>query len=126
MCVEDVEGLKDFPVREYILTPNDQQALYFGLLDIIAAYCYDHRTTEGDPTSESAWTINKLSATLSWFEVIVYCMAPSLKFKVWKTFLSTLPVYYCNRKVNVVPISKQCNHYECFRVIFHKELNSII
>jgi hypothetical protein len=70
LCVEDIDRLKDFPVREYILTPNDQQALYFGLLDIIAAYCYDHRTTEGDPTSESAWTINKLSATLSWFEVI--------------------------------------------------------
>lgn len=69
LCVEDTERLKDFPLREYILTPNDQQALYFGLIDIIAAYCYDHRTTEGDPTSESAWTINKLSATLSWFEV---------------------------------------------------------
>jgi hypothetical protein len=70
LCAEDIERLKDFPVREYILTPHDQQALYLGLFDIIAAYCYDHRTTEGDSTSESAWTINKLSATLSWFEVI--------------------------------------------------------
>jgi len=69
LCAEDIERLKDFPVREYILTPHDRQALYFGLFDIIAAYCYDHRTTEGESTSESAWTINKLSATLSWFEV---------------------------------------------------------
>jgi hypothetical protein len=73
--------------------PDEQHALYFGLLDIIAAYCYDHRTTEGDPTSESAWTINKLSATLSWFEVITLRMAPSLKFKVWKTFGIVLPYY---------------------------------
>jgi protein SHQ1 len=67
-----MERLKDFRVREYILTPRDRQALYFGLFDIIAAYCYDHRTTEGESTSESAWTINKLSATLSWFEVITF------------------------------------------------------
>ncbi|PNF43936.1 hypothetical protein B7P43_G02786 [Cryptotermes secundus] len=94
LCVEDTERLKDFPVREYILMPHDQQTLYFGLLDIIAAYCYDHRTTEGDPTSESAWTINKLSATLSWFEVIAWCVALPLKFKVWKTFGIVLHYYY--------------------------------
>jgi protein SHQ1 len=71
LSVEDIERLKDIPVHKYILTCSEQQAVYFGLLDIIAAYCYDHRTTEGDPTSESAWTINKLSAILSWFEVII-------------------------------------------------------
>lgn len=76
MCAGDIERLKDIPVHEYILTHNEQQALYFGLVDIIAAYCYDHRTTEGEPTSESAWTINKLSATLSWFEVITWCRVP--------------------------------------------------
>jgi len=82
LCAEDIERLKDFPVREYILTPSDRQALYFGLFDIIAAYCYDHRTTEGESTSESAWTINKLSATLSWFEVITFQLQRYIYFVI--------------------------------------------
>jgi len=84
LSVGDVERLKDFPGHEYILTPRDQQAVYFGLVDIIAAYCYDHRTTEGEPTSESAWTINKLSATLSWFEVIIWQRDPLLQMNLLK------------------------------------------
>ena len=36
-----------------------------GLLDILFAYCYDFRTTEGEQNSESAWNISKLCATLS-------------------------------------------------------------
>ena len=38
-------------------------------MDIIFAYAYDVRTTEGEHSVESGWTISKLSSTLSWFEV---------------------------------------------------------
>jgi protein SHQ1 len=42
------------------------QRLCLGLLDILFAYVYDHVTTDGDPTVESAWTIFILSTSLSW------------------------------------------------------------
>ena len=38
------------------------------MLDLLFAYAYNHRTTMGDDTCESAWTIWKLSASLAWFE----------------------------------------------------------
>lgn len=39
-----------------------------GLLDIIYSYAYDFRTTLGEGNVESAWTVSKISPTLSWFE----------------------------------------------------------
>jgi protein SHQ1 len=44
-----------------------QSRLYFGLVDLMFAYCYNHRTTEGENTVESAWTMVKLSTVLSCF-----------------------------------------------------------
>jgi hypothetical protein len=53
-----------------------------GLVDIIFAYAYDYRITEGEHNVESAWNICKLSSTLSWLEVfrgsveeVIYCSA---------------------------------------------------
>ena len=37
-----------------------------GLLDILLAYCYDNRLTQGDPNVETTWTVCTLSPTLSW------------------------------------------------------------
>lgn len=39
------------------------------LVDVMYAYCFNHRMTMGDHTVESAWNIAKLSSTLSWFDV---------------------------------------------------------
>ena len=54
------------------LLPNFDQAttkvLLLGLADLLFAYAYDARTTDWEHCSESAWTIRKLSPTLSWFE----------------------------------------------------------
>ena len=47
--------------------------LYLGLVDLLFAYCYDHRTTEGEGNVESAWTMCKLSSTLSCLEVRNSC-----------------------------------------------------
>lgn len=45
-----------------------EHRLCVGLVDILFAYVYDHLLTDGDPTVESAWTVSKLSASLSWLE----------------------------------------------------------
>ena len=47
---------------------EDERPLLLGILDILFAYCYNHRTSEGENTVESTWTIWKLSSTLSCLE----------------------------------------------------------
>uniref|UniRef100_A0A7S2MZ90 Shq1 C-terminal domain-containing protein n=1 Tax=Haptolina brevifila TaxID=156173 RepID=A0A7S2MZ90_9EUKA len=39
-----------------------------GLVDLLFAYAYDVRTTEGESTVESGWTIRRLSCLFSWLE----------------------------------------------------------
>lgn len=67
-----VAGLsRRLPNREYLIPTGEceeAQAL-LGLADVLFAYAYDHRTTGGDPTVESAWTVATLSPLLSWLEV---------------------------------------------------------
>ena len=36
-----------------------------GLLDLLYAYCYDCRATDGEPTVESGWTARSLSSLLT-------------------------------------------------------------
>jgi len=64
----------------------------YSLLDILYAYIYDHRTTDGEPTCESPWTISILSPTLSWFETYRYLNsnATSTKSNSTKTKDDTL------------------------------------
>ncbi|KAL5460557.1 hypothetical protein EMCRGX_G034009, partial [Ephydatia muelleri] len=52
-----------------LLDKATRYSLYLGLVDIMFAFAYDYRTTEGEPNVESAWTICKISSTLSWLEV---------------------------------------------------------
>lgn len=40
-------------------------SVFYSLFDIIFAYCYDKRITDGEHNTESGWNIGKLSATLS-------------------------------------------------------------
>ncbi|XP_063994084.1 protein SHQ1 homolog [Diachasmimorpha longicaudata] len=60
--------LKELPNKEHLLDDGEKQVVVYGLVDILFASCYDHRVTLGENTSESGWTINKLSGTLSWFQ----------------------------------------------------------
>ncbi|XP_076313606.1 protein SHQ1 homolog [Tachypleus tridentatus] len=66
------EKMRKLPKKEYLLSKATKQTLFLGLVDILFAYAYDIRTTEGEQTVESSWTISKLSATLSWLEVSIY------------------------------------------------------
>ncbi|XP_031548926.1 protein SHQ1 homolog [Actinia tenebrosa] len=65
---EEKDNLRHLPNKEYILDEPVQLSLLLGLVDIIFAYAYNHRTTEGENTVESGWTINKISSTLCYFE----------------------------------------------------------
>ncbi|KAF7493270.1 Protein SHQ1 -like protein [Sarcoptes scabiei] len=55
---------KEFPKFNSIT----RAAIVLSLCDILYAYLYDLRTTDFEHTVESAWTIRKLSPTISWFE----------------------------------------------------------
>lgn len=63
---EDKEIMRNLPKKEYLI--DNRLSVYLGLVDIIFAYCYDIRSTEGEHNVESTWTISKLSSTLSWMD----------------------------------------------------------
>lgn len=65
----EVDLLKELPNKEFLLDAVDIQGLCLNLVDILYGSCYNHRTTLGENTVESGWTINKLSSTLCWFQV---------------------------------------------------------
>lgn len=48
-----------------LITPTQTYALYLTLINILFSYAYDLRTTQNDPTPESAWTICSLTPAFS-------------------------------------------------------------
>ncbi|KAL7465459.1 hypothetical protein ACHAXS_005774 [Conticribra weissflogii] len=68
---EESHQLANIPPSSNIhhqLTPEQHRSAKLSLLDLLFSYVYDHRTTDGDPTVESSWTIMILSPSLSWLE----------------------------------------------------------
>ncbi|KAI9011139.1 SHQ1 protein-domain-containing protein [Gaertneriomyces semiglobifer] len=85
------ELMRSLPNKEYLL--DNERATYLGLVDIVYAYCYNYRTTEGDNTVESPWTICKLSSTLSCFdtfstlrETLVACLRRALAYPLHRHY----------------------------------------
>ncbi len=79
------------------LSAEQKKSALLCLLDILFAYAYDHRTTDGDPTVESSWTVMILSPTLSWLEcynppydtiadVICWCIRRSLIYPYLRSY----------------------------------------
>ncbi|KAI8337346.1 SHQ1 protein-domain-containing protein [Choanephora cucurbitarum] len=58
--------MRDLPRKEYLL--SFEKVTYLGLVDLLFAYSYNLRTTEGDNNVESVWCIGKISPTLSSLE----------------------------------------------------------
>ncbi|PSN51813.1 Protein SHQ1 [Blattella germanica] len=94
---EEFDRLKEIPMN--VWSKDTRMSIYLGTVDILLAYCYDNRTTEGDPTSESAWTINKLSSTLSWLQkfkdlksVLASFMRRSLCYPLYRNWNLSLKV----------------------------------
>ncbi|KAA1471350.1 SHQ1-domain-containing protein [Dentipellis sp. KUC8613] len=53
------------PRKEYLATPEQTHSLYLTLATLLFSYTYDARTTQQDPTPESAWTICTLTPAFS-------------------------------------------------------------
>ncbi|TBU32244.1 SHQ1-domain-containing protein [Dichomitus squalens] len=53
------------PRKEYLSTPAQTHALYLTLLTVLFSYAYEMRTTQHDPTPESAWTLASLTPAFS-------------------------------------------------------------
>ncbi|XP_057167864.1 protein SHQ1 homolog isoform X3 [Ursus arctos] len=65
---EEKYQLRKFVNKSYLLDKRAHCQVYYSLIDILLAYCYETRVTEGEKNVESAWNIRKLSPTLCWFE----------------------------------------------------------
>ncbi|XP_045717921.2 protein SHQ1 homolog isoform X2 [Mirounga angustirostris] len=65
---EEKYQLRKFVNKSYLLDKRAHRQVYYSLIDILLAYCYETRVTEGEKNVESAWNIRKLSPTLCWFE----------------------------------------------------------
>ncbi|XP_028416679.1 protein SHQ1 homolog isoform X2 [Dendronephthya gigantea] len=92
---DDIEKkkLQQLPNREYVFEKKEENFVCYSLVDIIFAYAYNKRTTFGENTVESAWTISKLSPTLSWLErftnvedVLVACVRRSLSYPLFRNW----------------------------------------
>lgn len=88
---EEQEVMRKLPRKEYLLEKAEEMGVYLGLVDILYAYAYNHRTTEGETHCESGWTICKISATLSWLEVFASiqdvmksCFRRSLSYPLYR------------------------------------------
>ncbi|XP_053297408.1 protein SHQ1 homolog [Pleuronectes platessa] len=65
---DEKEQLRKFTNRSFLLDKTSRHQAWLGLADVLLAYCYDVRCTEGEHNVESPWTIRKLSGTLCWLE----------------------------------------------------------
>lgn len=98
--------LKSFGNKEYLLSKEDKKSALLSLVDIIYAYCYCIRTNLGEENVESAWVINKLSSTLSWFrnfdtfdEAVLSCIRRSLCYPLYRRWDLSILVLSDVRKI---------------------------
>ncbi|GFY42303.1 protein SHQ1 homolog [Trichonephila inaurata madagascariensis] len=102
---EEKDRLRKLPSKEYILYSYDF-CFNHCLIDILFAYAYNKRTTEGENTVESSWTINKISATLCWLEtftsiseVAITCIRRSLTYPLYRHFELSVTILEDVRKI---------------------------
>ena len=72
------------------LSEEQNKSALLCLMDILFAYAYDHRTTDGDPTVESSWTVMILSPTLSWLENYYHpydTLADIMRWSIRRSFI---------------------------------------
>ncbi|KAI8576876.1 hypothetical protein K450DRAFT_254716 [Umbelopsis ramanniana AG] len=83
--------MRTMPNREYLL--SNEKSIYLGLIDILFAYSYNHRQTEGEDTVESVWTIGKLSPSIAGLEkfstlqeTLISCYRRALAFPLYRNY----------------------------------------
>ena len=98
-----IDRLKKVDLPKYDNTTR--KSLLLSVVDILFAYAYDLRTNDFEHSVESAWTIRKLSPTLSWFEhwirqksknsaqeVLSTCVRRSLVYPLYRNWLLALKI----------------------------------
>lgn len=88
---EEQEKMIKLPKKKYLIEESVLPSVYLGLIDLLFAYAYNHRITEGENNVESSWNICKISSTLSWLEVftnleevVVTCFRRVLCFPLYR------------------------------------------
>ncbi|KAG8958957.1 hypothetical protein FRC00_002108 [Tulasnella sp. 408] len=66
---EENAAMLRLPRKEYLVSPTQSRTLELTLIGVLFAFAYDLRTTLGDPTTESAWTIASLCPAFSALDV---------------------------------------------------------
>ncbi|CCM02849.1 uncharacterized protein FIBRA_04961 [Fibroporia radiculosa] len=61
------------PRKEYLSSPQQTHDLYLTLLTLLFSYAYETRSTQHDPTPESAWTLSSLTPAFSALDPPPYC-----------------------------------------------------
>jgi len=96
------EILLRLPNKSYLI--HNEKAVMLGLLDILFAFTYNHLSTMGENTVESAWTICKISPTLSWFvefqtvkQTLVSCIRRSLAYPLYRHWELSMKVLECTK-----------------------------
>lgn len=76
--------------REYLIPAGglEERKVLLGLADVLFAYAYDHRTTGGEPTVESGWTVAVLSPLLSWLEARIPSYYFGFVFEIYSSSLA--------------------------------------
>ena len=97
------------PVDFASMSRNQIQSTLLCLLDILFAYAYDHRTTGGDPTVESSWTVAILSPTLSWFDAYNAAEAADVTESAISTDTPADVLLWCIRRSLVYPYLRSYN-----------------
>ncbi|KAH9934938.1 SHQ1-domain-containing protein [Fomitopsis serialis] len=73
---EDNATMLRLPRKEYLAMPQQTHDLYLTLLTLLLSYAYDCRTTQHDPTPESAWTLSVLTPAFSALDPAPYSAEP--------------------------------------------------
>lgn len=83
--------MRDLPNKEYLL--SYEKGTYLGLVDLMFAYSYNLRVTEGDNNVESVWCVGRISPTLSSLEqftvlkdVLISSFRRALTYPLYRNF----------------------------------------
>ncbi|KAI8393944.1 SHQ1 protein-domain-containing protein [Radiomyces spectabilis] len=88
---KDEKLMRNLPNKEYLL--SHPKTTYLGLVDILFAYSYNHRTSEGENTVESVWCIGKVSSSMACLEqfstlkeTVIACYRRALSYPLYRNF----------------------------------------
>ena len=99
--------------------------LYLNVVDILFSFLYNCITTEYENSSESGWTINKLSSTLSClidFDLNYYSQSNEISFDILKETIENL-VISNYRRILIYPLYRNIKICEKIKFLLIKVLN---